>query len=273
VRRFSPDALEANIGQPLLACAGHRGREGAAPQNQTPRDRHHQAQHAVSADRAGRAVRYVGGTSALAELADGLANRRGSNSGFLANDTSLDTDPHLSWCSVEDRWELRWRRRSGRQGGSGDGHRRVPRQRRRATTRLWLLVIRRFLAVTIAIVVAGTVLACTIGRESWTFERALHAALASDDPELCDRINEEHVIQDMVLSPAHARDDCRVSYAIESEDVPYCLSLSDVGDASGWSMRDSCIGALARALNEPELCHELPSRGQSRYGAVWLVER
>ena len=110
-------------------------------------------------------------------------------------------------------------------------------------------------------------------QESWTHERALEEALTKNDPLTCERINEAYVLQDFVVSAKQARYNCKVTYAIVKQDVPYCMSLSDARDKiNQWSLRDACLQPLAKKLQRPELCDQMPSVKDLDYGQTWLKQ-
>ncbi|MCH7604756.1 hypothetical protein IID24_02100 [Patescibacteria group bacterium] len=109
-------------------------------------------------------------------------------------------------------------------------------------------------------------------QQSWTHEKALEEALAQNEPSICERINESYVLQDFVVSAEQARNNCKVAYAIEKQDLSYCMSLSDTRESNNWSLRDGCLQPLAKKLQRPELCDQMPSVKDPDYGQTWLKQ-
>lgn len=101
-------------------------------------------------------------------------------------------------------------------------------------------------------------------------EWALEKAIGEKNPDLCDKINKGYIFQDIKISAEEARANCKVSYAITTDDIDYCLSLPAERQEYGWSLRDGCFQGLAIKLQRPDLCELMPSAKDEEYGDFWL---
>lgn len=107
-------------------------------------------------------------------------------------------------------------------------------------------------------------------QQNWTHEKGLKEALAQNNPSICERINKSYILQDFVVSAKQSRNNCKIAYAIEKQDISYCLSLPDRRELNNWSMRDGCLQPLAKIVQRPELCDQMPSVKDLDYGQTWL---
>ena len=96
--------------------------------------------------------------------------------------------------------------------------------------------------------------------KTWTYQIALQAALREDNPNICDKINKRYIMQDFGVSPKQAQENCKYTYAIEKNNIDYCLTLSITPSIGGVSTRDVCLRELAKKLNRQDFCDLMPSR-------------
>src|SRR3989338_226935 len=107
-------------------------------------------------------------------------------------------------------------------------------------------------------------------QEEWTYEKAFARAIETNNPELCNKINKDHTIQDFGVRPNQAREYCKIDYAVAKSDVDYCLTLSEEHFPSGVSPKDGCLRELAKKLKRPDLCDSMPSRNDPEYGSLFV---
>src|SRR3989338_3540803 len=108
--------------------------------------------------------------------------------------------------------------------------------------------------------------------EVWPFERGLKEAVLNRNPDYCNKINQEIDSIDYKLPLIYAQTRCQAQYAVETNALEYCLSLSDAAfsGSGSYSQRDLCLQDLARKWERPDLCDLMPVK--NRDNGPLLVE-
>lgn len=109
-------------------------------------------------------------------------------------------------------------------------------------------------------------------REVITTEQGMEMALEHNDPSYCEKINKTEVVNGTRFTKRLAREMCRVNFAVETEDVDYCLSLSAEPNEYKQSAMDSCLKFLANKLGRTDLCEMMPIvTNDPVNGSTWLT--
>lgn len=110
----------------------------------------------------------------------------------------------------------------------------------------------------------------TITPGTITYEWAREKAIEEGNPAFCEEINKGYILEDLMIPPEEARADCKISYAVMTDDIDYCLSLPAEQQEYDWSLRDICLQGLAIKLQRPDLCELMPGANDEEYGDFWF---
>jgi hypothetical protein len=90
-------------------------------------------------------------------------------------------------------------------------------------------------------------------------ESIFHKAVKQKNPLICREITWKVWMQDYGQSPTQSQHSCYINYAVETNNIDYCNSLTATSqNSSDWSLRDSCTYKLAQKRKDPKLCKMLP---------------
>lgn len=96
--------------------------------------------------------------------------------------------------------------------------------------------------------------------ENVKYEEAFQRALKLSSPQECDKINQYYDLDDHSLTPNEAIDKCKYEYAIKTDDLEYCQTLSSRSVPGGISPKNVCTREIAKNKNDQTICSLMTNR-------------